>query len=112
MKTLVLTVLLLAVASPAFAKDKYIWCWSAPLRAGSGKMFYTSVFSADLSKMQDIKVAFERYMDRNHHDDNTGPAMCGSYDTRNAAEDSMDTSHRNDKFNQVQSIDTGWSYQP
>ena len=98
--------------------DKHIVCWSANLNAGvhtdSGmipnKKYYSSVFTGQSPQQGAIQNAYTRYLLHAYPDDNTGPGVCGFYDSQGAAQSWLDTAKRDDSANNRQVYDTGWRY--
>jgi hypothetical protein len=92
-----------AAAEPAFT-----WCWSASLKADLHEFYYSSIFRSDPADRFKVEGAYTKYLQNTYP--NPGPTRCPSFASEDAAEAKKKNAKAENKFDNWESIETGWSY--
>ena len=101
----------LAISYAPAADAQYLYCWTANLRTGSDQMFFSRVFSGDVSERGPMQIAFQKYVNENYQNSNPGPGACKNYSSRRDAESdlALDLKEKRD-FEKQQVVETGWTF--
>jgi hypothetical protein len=96
-------------------KQMYWWCWASQLNApNKPARYYSNVFSGPYTRSQ-LDTAFRVYLHKAYLQDEQaggiGPGQCGSYTTKDLAQNSLDrmVNATEDTFNS-RPVTTGWVY--
>ncbi len=112
-RTILLT---MALFTPQFpinqahaAGTMYFLCETKPITTSIHKWFFSGVFTADPADRVKIERKFTTYIANKYPDDDTGPADCLMYNSR----DNADHNHSVKNYNHAVDgsvIETGWTY--
>jgi hypothetical protein len=94
----------------AAAAPQFVWCQSASLNPDIHQSYYSGIFRGDPADGAKIADAFRRFLVDAYRDQNAGPSSCKFYGSRDGAESEKKKAKTQNKFDNWDSIETGWSY--
>jgi hypothetical protein len=94
----------------AATAPQFVWCQSASLKTDDNRSYYSGIFRADPAAGAKIAEAFQKFLVDAYRDQNAGSGNCKFYSSRDAADTEKKKAKTQNKFDNWESIETGWSY--
>lgn len=96
------------VSTASAAEPQFMWCWSASLKYGVNQQYYSNIFSADPADRLTIQAAYLKFLQNAYP--NPGATRCYFEGRKDSAETRKNNAKAENKFDNWESVETGWSY--
>jgi hypothetical protein len=96
------------LSTVAAAEPQFMWCWSASIKPDLHQYYYSSIFKADPADRMSIEGAYFKFLQKTYP--NPGPARCPYQAKQDWADTQKTNMQKENKFDNWEIIETGWSY--
>jgi hypothetical protein len=94
----------------AAAAPQFVWCRSASLNPDVHQFYYSNIFRGNPANGAKIADAYWKYLVDAYPDRNAGPSECNFYTSQDGAGSEKKKAKAQNRFDNWDSIETGWSY--